>query len=102
MVGVIIFLASLAKPVKKETFVAKNSYVESEAKVSDPLDEDESVSGNSGMDISDNSSEDDKSDDNRSDVSGSKKPKANRKEKTPDLPCIPRKKPVVTKNGILS
>ena len=86
---------------KKATVGARNSLVEDEAKVADHLYEDESVSSNSDMDIVNNSSEGNKSDDNRSNMSVTRQLKTSREEKTPALPCIPRKKPTVTKNCTL-
>ena len=90
--------AAKASPTaKRATVGAKNPYVEDKTKVSDHLDEDESVSSNSDMKIDNNASEEDESDEDRSDVSGSKKPKAKRKYQTPYLSCIPKKKQIGTK-----
>ena len=70
--------------------------------MSDHLDKDQSVSSNNDIDIVNNSSEDNESDGNQSNMSVTKQLKASRKEQTPALPRIPRKKPAATKNCILS
>ena len=95
--------AARASPTaKKATVGARNPLVEDEAKVTDHLYENESVSSNSDMNIVNNSLEDNKSDDNRSNMFVTKQLKASRKEQTPALPRIPRIKPAVTKKFILS
>ena len=95
--------AARASPTaKKATVGATNPLVEDEAKVTDHLYEDESVSSNSDMDIVNNSSEDDESHDDRSNMSVTRQLKASKKEQTHAFILIPRKKPSVTKNCILS
>ena len=84
-------------PAKKATFGAKHPYVEAKAEMADHLGENDSVSSKREMEIVNNFSDNNKSDDNCSNVSDSKKPKADSKKQILDLSCIPRKKAVATK-----